>query len=100
MPHGLYEQTFFRFARHDGRPGLAAFQQAFPRVEHKTGFDLVRLVAVAFIAILRQDWLDLLFVKLDLLGRKARAARICASGSKKSPGCDDRRPKPLAQFSS
>src|SRR5439155_9779969 len=96
MPHCLYKQTLFRFARHDGWPRLSALEQGFPRIEHETAFDLVRLMAVAFIAVLRQDWLDLLFIKLDLLGRKVSAARISAGGSRKSPGCDNHCTKPLA----
>ena len=97
MPDGLYEQTLFRFTGHDGWPSLSALEQTFPRVEHKTAFDLIRLMAMTFMTILRKDWLDLLFVKLDLQWRKARAACICASGSKKNPSCGDHRPKPLAR---
>src|SRR4030095_14284568 len=36
LPDGLDEKAFVRIARHDGRPGLAAFEQAFFGIEAKT----------------------------------------------------------------
>ena len=84
-PHSLYEQTLFRFARHDGRPGLSALEQPFSRVEHETAFDLVGLMTVALVAVLGEDGLDLLLVKLDYLAREVGIARLSANNETRGP---------------
>src|SRR5882672_8587652 len=70
MPHSLDEQAFLRVARNNSRTSFAPLQQALARVEHKAALDFFRLMAVALIAVLLKDRLDLLFVEFNLFVRE------------------------------
>src|SRR5262249_9143315 len=64
------EQTSLWLAWDNRGTALATFEGSVARIEHKTAFYLVRLMAMAFEAIVRQNRLHLLLEKLDLLRSK------------------------------
>jgi hypothetical protein len=67
VPDCLDEQTLLGIPGRHRRPGIAAGEYRFARIEHETAFDFLRRVAVAFVALLAED-------RLDLLDEKLRAA--------------------------
>ena len=67
---GFDEHTFFRIAGNDHRAVLAAFEQAFVGIEQQAAFDLLGLLAVAFVAVVGEEWADFVFEELDLGGSR------------------------------
>src|SRR5690349_7637459 len=84
VAHRLHQQALVRRPRNYRRPRFTALQQPFPRVEHKIGFDFIRLVAVAFVAILREDWQYLPLEELQLARRELSRGRGTISSIKEN----------------
>src|SRR6185295_12970250 len=65
---GLDEKAVVGIARKDGgRAGLAALQRPFPGVEPESALDLLRVGAVAAVALVDEDRADLLLEELEAL---------------------------------
>ena len=70
----LDQETFFQVARHDGRSGIAAFEQGFACVEQQTTLDLFALRAVAFVAVVNEQRANFLFEKINPVGVRRRGS--------------------------
>ena len=63
------QKTLFRIAGDNSWRGIAAFEQTFFGVQQQTAFDLLGLLAMAFVTVINQDGTDFGFEELGLRGR-------------------------------
>ena len=77
---GLNQQTLVGVAGNDGRTGVTSLNKLLSRRESEVCFRTA--VAVAFVAVVFQQWLDLLFEECDPLGCEIAFGwrRLCWSG--------------------
>ena len=83
MLHSPDQQTLLRFPRHKRRRAtVSAHQPPRARIEAQPALDLLRLVAVAFVAVLNQHRPNLLFKERD----PRRVRRTRADGDQQNTG--------------
>ncbi len=78
VAHCRNEQAPVGIARYHAGAGLAPFEQAFAGVEQQTAFDLLRLLTVAFVAMVGEDRSNPALEKIKLRARwlLSQSARI------------------------
>ena len=79
--NGLHEPAFFHVPRHCRRAAVAPFQDRVPGIEPEAAFLFLRSVTGE--AVCRQERPDLLFKKIQLLGREA-LSRVRTLGQARS----------------
>ena len=68
MPHKKNQSALVRVAQNDRRAALSPLQNSIPAVQSKTAPRLPRQATVAFKTMVRQNWPNLGFKKLKVLG--------------------------------
>src|SRR6266568_145853 len=90
LAHRLDEQAPVGIAGHDAGASLAPLEQAFAGVEEQSSFDLLRLLAVAFVAIVGEDRANPALEEIKLRARLLRPQSTRTQDSQRDPNCGSR----------